>query len=112
MRLSFGDWPLNGGSGGINTIVRVARSEASIRLRRGASQDRLHQGRYHLEVSRPIQRRRRLQALVLAAVAIGLVIVEPFPKGEVLVSLTPTHGVDVGDLPAVALLLVAAWLAI
>jgi hypothetical protein len=49
---------------------------------------------------------------VLAAVAIGLVIVEPFPKGEVLVSLTATHGVDVGDLPAVALLLVAAWLAI
>jgi hypothetical protein len=49
---------------------------------------------------------------VLAAVAIGLVIVEPFPKGEVLVSLTLTHGVDVGDLPAVALLLVAAWLAI
>lgn len=49
---------------------------------------------------------------MLVAVAIGLVIVEPFPKGEVLVSLTPTHGVDVGDLPAVALLLVAAWLAI
>jgi len=45
-------------------------------------------------------------------VAIGLVIVEPFPKGTVLVSLTPTHGVDVGDLPAVALLLVAACLAI
>jgi hypothetical protein len=49
---------------------------------------------------------------VLAAVAIGLVIVEPFPKGEVLVSLTATRGVDVGDLPAVALLLVAVWLAI
>jgi hypothetical protein len=49
---------------------------------------------------------------VLAAVAIGLVIVEPFPKGALLVSLTPTHGVDVGDLPAVALLLVAACLAI
>jgi hypothetical protein len=70
-------------------------------------------GRYHLEVSRPTQRRRRrLQALTLAAVAVGLVIVEPFPKGAVLVSLTPTHGVDVGDLPAVALLLVAACLAI
>jgi hypothetical protein len=63
-------------------------------------------------VSRPTQRRRRLQALVLAAVAIGLVIVEPFPKGALLVSLTPTHGVDVGDLPALALLLVAACLAI
>jgi hypothetical protein len=49
---------------------------------------------------------------VLAAVAIGLVIVEPFPKGALLVSLTPTHGVDVGDLPALALLLVAASLAI
>jgi len=45
---------------------------------------------------------------MLAAVAIGLVIVEPFPKGAVLFSLTPTHG----DLPAVALLLVAACLAI
>jgi hypothetical protein len=53
-----------------------------------------------------------LQALTLAAVALGLVIVEPFPKGAVLVSLTPSHGVDVGDLPAVALLLVAACLAI
>ena len=66
-----------------------------------------------MEVSRPTQRRRRrLQALTLAAVAIGLVIVEPFPKGAVLVSLTPTHGVDVGDLPAAALLLVATCLAI
>ncbi|HEY6686527.1 MAG TPA: hypothetical protein VI094_10025 [Propionibacteriaceae bacterium] len=64
-------------------------------------------------MSRPTQRRhRRLQALVLVAVAVGLVVVEPFPKGVVLVSLTPTHGVDVGDLPAVALLLVAACLAI
>jgi len=65
------------------------------------------------EMSRPIQtRRRRLQALVLAAVAIGLVVIEPFPKGAVLLSLTATHGVDVGDLPALALLLVAACLAI
>jgi hypothetical protein len=64
-------------------------------------------------VSRSTQRRRRrLQALTFAAVAIGLVIVEPFPKGAVLVTLTPTHGVDVGDLPAIALLLVAACLAI
>jgi hypothetical protein len=49
--------------------------------------------------------RRRLLALVLAAVAVGLVIVEPFPKGTVLFSLTATHGVDAGDLTAVAVLL-------
>ena len=62
---------------------------------------------------RPVQtRRRRLHALVLAAVAIGLVVVEPFPKGAVLLSFTPAHGVDVGDLPALALLLIAACLAI
>ena len=54
----------------------------------------------------------RLLALVLAAVAVGLVIVEPFPKGEVLLSLTSTHGVDTGDIPALALLLVAVSLAI
>jgi hypothetical protein len=64
-------------------------------------------------MSRPIRRRRRrLQALVLAAVAIGLVVVEPFPKGMILLSLTDTHGIDAGDLPALALLLVAACLAI
>jgi hypothetical protein len=64
-------------------------------------------------MSRPIQtRRRRLQALVLAVVAIVLVVVEPFPKGVVLVSLSDTHGIDLGDLPALALLLVAACLAI
>jgi hypothetical protein len=79
---------------------------------RGVSSRLLTPDRYDLVVSRPTQRRRRLQALVLAAVAIGLVIIEPFPKGALLVSLTPTHGVDVGDLPALALLLVAACLAI
>ena len=78
--------------------------QASIGLRPGRSSRLLTPGRYPLEG--------RLQTLTLAAVAIGLVIVEPFPKGAVLVSLTPTHGVDVGDLPAVALLLVAACLAI
>jgi hypothetical protein len=46
-------------------------------------------------------------ALVLAAVAVGLVALEPFPKGEVLLSLTSTHGIDAGDLPAFALLLLA-----
>jgi hypothetical protein len=55
----------------------------------------------------PTRRRRRLQALLLATVAVAMVVVEPFPKGKVLLSITPTHGVDVGDLPAVALLLVA-----
>jgi hypothetical protein len=58
------------------------------------------------------RRRRRLLALVLAAVAIGLVVVEPFPKGKVLLSLTSTHGVDTGDIPALAMLLVAAHLVI
>jgi O-antigen ligase len=65
-------------------------------------------------MSRPTKtrNRRRLLALVLAAVAIVLVIVEPFPEGEVLLSLTHSHGVDAGDLPAVALLMIAACLAI
>jgi hypothetical protein len=55
---------------------------------------------------------RRLLALMLAAVAVGLVLADPFPKGNVLLSLTSTNGVDAGDLPAVALLLVAVGLAI
>ena len=52
-------------------------------------------------MSRPTRTRlrRRLLALVLAAAAIGLLVMEPFPKGEVLLSLTPTHGVDIGDIP-------------
>ena len=58
------------------------------------------------------RRRRRLLVLVLAAVAVGLVVLEPFPKGKVLLSLTSTHGVDAGDLPAVALLLVAVSLTV
>jgi hypothetical protein len=70
--------------------------------------------RYSREVSRPTaaRRRRRRLALAMAAVAIGLVVLEPFPKGEVLLSLTDTHGVDTGDVPAIAMLLVAACLAI
>ena len=65
-------------------------------------------------MSRPTRtsRQRRLLALVLAAAAIGLLVVEPFPKGEVLLSLTTTHGVDSGDIPALAMLLVAAALAV
>jgi hypothetical protein len=38
------------------------------------------------------------------------IVIEPFPKGFVLVSITPTHGVDAGDLPAILLLAAAAWL--
>ena len=49
---------------------------------------------------------------MLVAVAIVMIIAEPFPKGAILLKFTPTHGVDVGDLPAVALLLVAACLVI
>ena len=65
-------------------------------------------------MSRPKRTRRwsRLLALVLAALAIGLLVVEPFPKGYVLLSLTPEHGVDSGDIPALAMLLVAAALAV
>jgi len=51
-------------------------------------------------------------ALVLAVLAVVLVVAEPFPKGEVLVSLTGSHGVDAGDLPSLGLLLLAGWLAI
>jgi hypothetical protein len=58
------------------------------------------------------RRRRRLVALVLAVLAAVLVVAEPFPKGEVLVSLTGSHGVDAGDLPSLGLLLLAGWLAI
>ena len=58
------------------------------------------------------RRRRRLLALALAAVATGLMVLEPFPKGEVLLSLTDTHGVDIGDIPALAMLLAAAYLVI
>ena len=56
--------------------------------------------------------RRRLQALLLVALAIVIVVVEPFGKGDLLLRLTPTHGIDTTDLPALALLLVAACLAI
>jgi hypothetical protein len=48
----------------------------------------------------------------MVALAVEMVVAEPFPKGDVLFTLTHNHGVDVGDLPALALLLVAALLAI
>jgi len=59
-----------------------------------------------------MQTRSRRRLLAVAAVAVGLVVVEPFPKGRVLLSLTSTHGVDSRDLPAFAVLLVAAGLVI
>jgi hypothetical protein len=49
-------------------------------------------------------------AVVLVVAAVAIVILEPLPHGPVLLTLTREHGVDTGDLPAVALLLVAAWL--
>jgi hypothetical protein len=51
-----------------------------------------------------------LLALVLVIVAVLAIVVEPFPHGVTLLPITPEHGVDAGDLPAVALLVAAAWL--
>jgi hypothetical protein len=48
-------------------------------------------------------------AVVLAVVATAIVVLEPLPHGPVLLTLTREHGVDAGDLPAVALYLVAGW---
>lgn len=55
--------------------------------------------------------RRRILALALVTVATCMLAAEPFPKGAVLVSLTVSHGVDAGDLPALGLVLLAGWLA-
>jgi hypothetical protein len=49
-------------------------------------------------------------AVVLVGVAAAMVALEPLPHGPVLLTLTRDHGVDSGDLPAVALLLLAAWI--
>ena len=59
-----------------------------------------------------VQRRTRriALALLLGVVAVVLIIAEPFPKGFVLLALSHKHGVDAGDLPAIALLLIAGWL--
>ena len=47
-------------------------------------------------------------ATVLVVAATAIVVLEPLPHGPVLLTLTSDHGVEAGDLPAVALLLVAA----
>jgi hypothetical protein len=51
-------------------------------------------------------------AIVLAVVAVVAIVVEPFPKGFVVLELTRAHGIDAGDLPAILLLLAAALLAV
>jgi hypothetical protein len=56
--------------------------------------------------------RRRVLAVALAAVAVAWIVIEPLPKGAVLLELTSAHGVDVGDLPAILLLLAAARLTV
>lgn len=51
-------------------------------------------------------------AAVLVVVATAMVVLEPLPSGAVLVTLTRTHGIDVGDLPAIVLYLVAGGTAL
>jgi len=48
---------------------------------------------------------------VLLAQALAIVIAEPWPEGRVLLVLSPAHGVAMGDMPAVALVLVAVAVA-
>jgi len=55
---------------------------------------------------------RHAVAAVLVVVATAMVLLEPLPSGAVLVTLTRTHGIDVGDLPAIALYLVAGGIAL
>ena len=59
----------------------------------------------------PVQARpgRIVLAVVLVVAAAAVVVLEPLPHGPVLLTLTREHGVDTGDLPAVALLLLAVW---
>jgi hypothetical protein len=62
---------------------------------------------------RTYHRRLRLViALFVLAIATAMVVVEPFPKGPVLMALTAEHGVDAGDLPAIVLYVVACWIAL
>lgn len=46
-------------------------------------------------------------AAALVAAAVAWVVAEPIAKGPVLFSVSAHHGLDVGDLPALALLLIA-----
>jgi hypothetical protein len=61
--------------------------------------------------SQSARSRRRILALALVTVAACMLVAEPFPKGAVLFTLTESHGVDAGDLPALVLFLVAGWFA-
>ena len=66
---------------------------------------------------RATQRRTRRPAglavgFVLVVTATAMVIIEPFPHGATLVALTHEHGIEAGDVPAIALYLVAALLAL
>lgn len=45
---------------------------------------------------------------ILLAQATAIVVTEPWPEGTVLLTLGAGHGVTVGDLPAVALVVLAA----
>jgi hypothetical protein len=70
--------------------------------------------RYTRLTRRPAATRRiqqRVVAVVLAAVAVVALVVEPLPKGFLLLSITETHGIEAGDLPAILLLFAAARLA-
>jgi hypothetical protein len=49
-------------------------------------------------------------AMLLITVATWAVVAEPLPKGAVLLALTPEHGIDVADLPAIGLYLAALGL--
>jgi hypothetical protein len=60
---------------------------------------------------RSARSRRRILALALVTLAACLLAAEPFPKGAVLFTLTKSHGLDAGDVPALVLLLLAGWFA-
>jgi hypothetical protein len=55
---------------------------------------------------------RKILAFALVVLAIGLVVPADLSERVVLVTVTATHGVHTGDLPVLALLLAAGWLAI
>jgi hypothetical protein len=66
---------------------------------------------------RATQRRTRRPAglavgFVLVVIATAMVIIAPFPHGATLLALTHEHGIEAGDVPAIALYLVAALLAL